>query len=171
MSSTWRQTVTSIFYGPGKAIDEDCRLPSQGRDIALAIRHSAGTRALPLVFVEGNPAKVEEIRRLLPDALYTTWKSIGETLKRAAESPPANPVVPASVFAGYSGTPLPKKLGIKPGFVVALVDAPPDFRATLGELPEGVEFRTKADARSHLILWFVKSRCPCGSSGPKRLPY
>jgi hypothetical protein len=32
---------------------------------------------------------------------------------------------------GYSGTPLPKKLGIKPGFHVSLVDAPPDVRAEL----------------------------------------
>src|SRR5262249_14684194 len=39
---------------------------------------------------------------------------------------------------GYSGTPLPKKLGIKPGHAVALVNAPADFDETLGELPEGV---------------------------------
>ena len=32
---------------------------------------------------------------------------------------------------GYSGTPLPKKLGIKPGFRVELVDAPPDVSSEL----------------------------------------
>lgn len=41
-------------------------------------------------------------------------------------------------MAGYSGTPLPKKLGIKPGHAVALVNAPDGFNATLGELPDGV---------------------------------
>jgi hypothetical protein len=41
-------------------------------------------------------------------------------------------------MAGYSGTPLPKKLGIKPGHRVALDGAPPDFSRTLGALPEGV---------------------------------
>jgi hypothetical protein len=41
-------------------------------------------------------------------------------------------------MAGYSGTPLPKKLGIKPGHDVALVNAPAGFDATLGELPDGV---------------------------------
>jgi hypothetical protein len=37
--------------------------------------------------------------------------------------------------AGYSGTPLPKKLGIKEGHRVALVEAPAGFPAILGELP------------------------------------
>ena len=41
--------------------------------------------------------------------------------------------------AGYSGTPLPKKLGIKPGAKLALVSAPGDFDRVLGQLPEGVK--------------------------------
>lgn len=35
-------------------------------------------------------------------------------------------------MAGYSGTPLPKKLGITDGTRVALVNPPPDFAQTLG---------------------------------------
>jgi len=41
-------------------------------------------------------------------------------------------------MAGYSGTPLAQKLGIKPGHQVALVRAPADFEKTLGDLPENV---------------------------------
>ncbi|HEX6371708.1 MAG TPA: hypothetical protein VF006_22495 [Longimicrobium sp.] len=41
--------------------------------------------------------------------------------------------------AGYSGTPLPGKLGIKPGHRLAFFHAPDGFAATLGALPEGVE--------------------------------
>lgn len=37
--------------------------------------------------------------------------------------------------AGYSGTPLPKKLGIKQGHTVFLVDAPEGIESVLGELP------------------------------------
>jgi hypothetical protein len=37
---------------------------------------------------------------------------------------------------GYSGTPLPRKLGIKPGQLVALVSAPDGFAESLGEWPE-----------------------------------
>jgi hypothetical protein len=44
-------------------------------------------------------------------------------------------------MAGYSGTPLPKKLGIKPGARVGLIRAPDDFEATLGELPDGATVR------------------------------
>ena len=43
--------------------------------------------------------------------------------------------------AGYSGTPLPKKLGIRPGSRLLLCDAPSGFEATLGDLPEGVQLR------------------------------
>ncbi|HEY6476925.1 MAG TPA: DUF3052 domain-containing protein [Polyangia bacterium] len=41
-------------------------------------------------------------------------------------------------MAGYSGTPLPRKLGIKPGARLGVVRPPPDFHETLGELPDGV---------------------------------
>jgi hypothetical protein len=40
--------------------------------------------------------------------------------------------------AGYSGTPLPRKLGIKPGARLGLIRPPADFTRTLGELPDGV---------------------------------
>ena len=41
-------------------------------------------------------------------------------------------------MAGYSGTPLAKKLGIRPGFSLALVEAPADFEKTLEGLPKDV---------------------------------
>jgi len=41
-------------------------------------------------------------------------------------------------LAGYSGTPLVKKLGIKAGHRVAVVDAPEGFEALLEGLPQGV---------------------------------
>ena len=41
-------------------------------------------------------------------------------------------------MAGYSATPLAKKLGIKPDCRLGLIDAPKDFARTLGELPPGV---------------------------------
>jgi hypothetical protein len=41
--------------------------------------------------------------------------------------------------AGYSGTPLPRKLGIREGCRLVVAGAPAGFAATLGELPSGVE--------------------------------
>jgi hypothetical protein len=47
-------------------------------------------------------------------------------------------VTGSAAAAGYSGTPLPRKLGITPGARVVLSGAPPDAEALLEELPEGV---------------------------------
>ena len=60
-------------------------------------------------------------------------------------------------MAGYSGTPLPKKLGIKEGTRVALVNAPKDFESELGELPENVEFIKRPTKSLDIILFFVLS--------------
>ena len=64
----------------------------------------------------------------------------------------------SSIPAGYSGTPLPKKLGIKPGSVVRLIGAPGGFLKTLGDLPEGVMVREDARGHASLTLWFLPSQ-------------
>ena len=64
--------------------------------------------------------------------------------------------------AGYSGTPLPKKLGITPGMTVALVGAPSGFAEILGELPEGAKLRAGARGRPGLVIWFVNSAAELG---------
>lgn len=63
-------------------------------------------------------------------------------------------------MAGYSGTPLPKKLGIKPAARVGLLAAPKDFKKTLGELPAGVELSDAARGTSELdvSVAFVTTR-------------
>jgi len=133
------------------------RIPSQGRDVGVALRSSPATRHVPLVFVEGSREKVAAVKAHLPDAAFTTWGRIRRDLQKALRSPPANPTVPKSNLAGYSGTPLPKKLGIAPGMKVALVGAPRGFVDGLGEIPDGVRFVEHA-ARCDLLLWFVKTR-------------
>jgi Protein of unknown function (DUF3052) len=47
------------------------------------------------------------------------------------------------VSAGYSGTPLAKKLGVKPGSKILAVNAPKDYRALLEPLPEGARIAAK----------------------------
>jgi len=61
-------------------------------------------------------------------------------------------------MAGYSETPLPKKLGIKPGHAVAFVCAPDDFARTLGELPEDVRVKSRAAGSLGVIVLFVTRR-------------
>jgi hypothetical protein len=68
--------------------------------------------------------------------------------------------------AGYSGTPLPKKLVIKEGSKVGLVGAPDGFAQALGELPDGARLRQGARG-ADLVLWFVRSALQL-KSGLKR---
>lgn len=58
-------------------------------------------------------------------------------------------------MAGYSGTPLPQKLGIKEGARVALVRAPEGFERTLKPLPDGVKLRTQARGTNDVVLFFA----------------
>jgi len=148
----WRNTPPTAF------VIDLSRMPSQGRDVAMSLRSHKATRHAPLVFVEGEPEKVERIKKHLPDAVYTTWSRIRGALKTAIAKPLVSPVVPESNLAGYSGTPLPKKLGIKPNSTVALVGAPKDFEKTLGQLPEGVKLKKQANGAYDLIIWFVRMR-------------
>ncbi len=60
--------------------------------------------------------------------------------------------------AGYSGTPLPKKLGIKPGMVVAIINEPDEFRALLEPLPEHVVFRSALRGNVDLVIAFFTQR-------------
>jgi hypothetical protein len=62
-------------------------------------------------------------------------------------------------MAGYSGTPLPKKLGIKNGHIVAFIAAPDAFAEALGPLPESVQVSTSARGDDFdVIVFFVTRR-------------
>jgi hypothetical protein len=79
-------------------------------------------------------------------------------LRKAPGQAPPEPVVPGTM-AGYSGTPLPKKLGIKPGSAVALLGAPSGFeRKTLGSLPANATVRLDTRRPFNVGLLFVRSK-------------
>jgi hypothetical protein len=154
-----RDALRTLRENPPQAMVIDLsRLPSHGRDVAIGLRSYKATRHVPLVFVGGEPPKVERIRALLPDAVYTTWENIAGALEQAIAHPPAEPVVPKSVMEAYAGTPLPRKLGLRPGSVVFLAGAPADFESTLGDLPPGATLHRHSQEGSDVTLWFTTSR-------------
>ena len=61
-------------------------------------------------------------------------------------------------MAGYSGTPLAKKLGIKPGTLLCVVNAPADYAALLDPLPENVAIVREATDGLDIVHLFVKRR-------------
>lgn len=60
-------------------------------------------------------------------------------------------------MAGYSETPLTKKLGIKEGSSVLSVNAPKHFRELLEPWPDGAKLVTKAKGEHDVIVYFTKS--------------
>ncbi len=85
-------------------------------------------------------------------------------MKRASKSrkPAAAPASPA----GYSGTPLPKKLGINADSTVLLIEAPDGFEATLGPIESGAKLVRSSRTPADLVLLFVRSE----SEYVKKLP-
>lgn len=150
--------INALASDPPAAIVIDLsRLPSQGRDFALMIRQRKGTRHIPLVFVDGDPGKVDKIKELLPDACYTTWRHISETLIDAIDHSPSDPIVHESTFAAYTGKPLVEKLGIKPNFSIVTVNEPQGFEKNLDPLPSGVRISHQKTDACDLSIWFCSS--------------
>jgi hypothetical protein len=61
-------------------------------------------------------------------------------------------------MAGYSGTPLPQKLGIKPGMTVVTINAPTNYRRLLGTIPESAIFSDRLKPDSGFVHVFIKKR-------------
>jgi hypothetical protein len=59
-------------------------------------------------------------------------------------------------MAGYSGTPLVQKIGIKPGYRLVLRNHPPSFLRDLGKLPDGVTSRSSGKA--NVVVYFTDRR-------------
>src|SRR5437879_13670779 len=61
-------------------------------------------------------------------------------------------------MAGYSGTPLPQKLGIKPGLTVVTINTPANYRRLLGAIREGVTFSDYLKPDSSFVHVFINKR-------------
>ncbi|HVS91593.1 MAG TPA: hypothetical protein VHE59_06150 [Mucilaginibacter sp.] len=59
---------------------------------------------------------------------------------------------------GYSGTPLAKKLGIKDGFYIDLINAPDYYLQLFTDLPPNLYFDPKEDIKIDFIHFFTKSK-------------
>jgi hypothetical protein len=64
----------------------------------------------------------------------------------------------ASAQAGYSGTPLAKKLGYKPNYCAVALNAPEGYQSLLNPLPAGVSFERAASNKTDLVHLFVSEK-------------
>jgi CheY-like chemotaxis protein len=147
----WRESPPDAF------VIDLSRLPSHGREIAIALRQSPRTRQVPIVFCDGTDEKIDRIRRDLPDAAYCSLSKLLSSLRKAIANPPLNPVKPVQMMDRYASRTAAQKLGIGASSTVALFDPPRDVLTILGALPSGVEFVEESDdGKASVTLCFVR---------------
>ena len=149
-NGSWRSMRESP---PLAAIIDLTRMPSHGRYVAAELRAQKSLRHIPIVFVDGDPEKVERIRKELPDAVYTSRARLASVLKRV--KPPSDPIVPPRMMNRTDRT-TAQKLGIAKGARVALVDPPADYLRVLGTLPADTSLEEDPEEALPLTLWFVR---------------
>jgi len=151
------------------------RLPSHGREIAGYFRRAKATRQVPILFVDGDAERISRAKQLIPDAEFGKWEKIESALKKASRRKLAKPVVPGTM-AGYSGTPLPKKLGIREKYNVLLVNAPERFERKLEPMPAGAEYISDPRRAQTAVLFalsqaeLVREFRPLVKALPERTP-
>jgi len=150
VNGSWRSLRESP---PLAAVIDLTRMPSHGRWVAAGIRATKSIRHIPIVFVDGDREKVASIRKMLPDAVYTSRSRLASALKRV--KPLADPVAAPQMMNRTDRT-TAEKLGIKAGARVALIDPPPDYVRVLGKLPQDVSLEEEPEETLPLTLWFVR---------------
>ncbi|MGH7676826.1 MAG: DUF3052 domain-containing protein [Gemmatimonadaceae bacterium] len=70
--------------------------------------------------------------------------------------------------AGYSGTPLVRKLGVHVGTTVVAIGAPPNYASLLGPLPLEARITTRAAKKPSFVHLFVTSRTRLSAELKKR---
>ncbi|MGC9947068.1 MAG: hypothetical protein ABSF64_11935 [Bryobacteraceae bacterium] len=147
------------------------RLPSHGREVATFFRGQKATRRIPIVFVGGAAEKVEAIRKVLPDAVYTVPERLRSALRAAWARPRTalpHPIVPAQMMARYASRSAAQKLGIREGATAAVIDPPRNYASVIGELPAGAALEETGGSawRCPTTLWFVHDAAACREALP-----
>ena len=138
-------------------IDLD-RAPARGRDIALALRQRVATRRIPIVFVATDRSVFGQLKALPLETMHAAPEDVVTAVASALAMPLSGTAPPPAATAGYSGTPLPRKLGIKTGMRVVLVKPPDGFAAVLEPLPADVALRSTNRGARDVTIWFTRSR-------------
>jgi hypothetical protein len=170
-SVDYKQPVSSYrevrLHLPDAIVIDLSRLPSHGREVAVFLRGSKATRHVPIVFVDGDPEKIESVRRVLPDAAYTPISRLRITLRSAIANPPVNPLKPAQMMERWGSRTTAQKLGIAKNSRVFVVDPPSGYSRAVGELPEGAVFEEDSAEGCAVSLWFVHGIAEFQSALPR----
>ena len=153
--------------GAAAVVIDLSKLPSHGGAIAAWVRGTKSLRHLPIVFVNGDPVKVERMKQKIPDAVYTGQRGLPAALRRAIrEGAPAHPVIPPQMMESTRST--AEKMGIRPGDRVAVLDAPRGYAQILGPLPPGATLLEDAAGDCAVVIWFIHDATGYRAALPQR---
>jgi hypothetical protein len=155
--NTSRLIGTIKEHTPAAIVIDLDRLPSHGRAVAAALRSSASTRGIPIVFAGGIEQKIAAAREELPDAIFAPWKTIVTAIRRALKTQLANPAKPRTYMERYTGAGLARKLGLQTAIPCALIGAPEGFEEAIEGLPQDFAFQSRIAAGTKLVIWFVRT--------------
>src|SRR5262249_11262738 len=99
--------------------------------------------------------QIRESRRLLCDGKVRLKWSLQNSVSRKRKSRPRDSPSEVRLMAGYSGTPLSKKLGLKPDALLALLSAPASLLASLAPMPEGVRVASELGAETYDVILLI----------------
>lgn len=152
---------------PDAIVIDLSRMPSQGREVGVFFRGAKKTRHVPLVYVGGEPEKVEKNRKVLPDATYTSLPKVRSAVKEAIAHPPENPFVPTQMMDRFADRTAAQKIGIGKDYRVFVVDPPVDYARAVGKLPEGASYDEESSEGCAVTLWFVRDLAEFHSMLPR----
>ena len=140
---------------PDAVVIDLTRLPSHGREVGAWLRETKKTRHIPIIYVDGEPEKVERIRSVLPGAIFTSRSRLRSALQSALRKGAQNAALPPPAIVRFGGRTAAQKIGIKAGMKVAAMDAVAGYEELLGALPDEVEFFEDPAKPQDLTLWFI----------------
>lgn len=150
--SSYKEVRTSP---PDAIVIDLSRRPSHGKEVAVFLRGSKATRHIPIIFVGGEPEKMEGVRRVLPDAVFTPMSRLRSALRNAIANPPADPLKPAQMMDRFGSRTTAQKLGMVEDSRVFVVDPPSGYTRAIGDLPSGATFEEESPKGCKLALWFI----------------
>lgn len=146
------------------------RLPSHGRAVAAGLWEAKHRRVIPVIFVGGQPDKIAAARKMFPAATYCRRDELLDVLKHVEAgmvTVPVEATLKRPSNSGYSGKPLPQKLGLAAGQRVAFLHVPGDWNDLIGLLPADVTQFAKPVKDLDLAVLFVTERRVLAREFPK----
>ncbi|HYZ87048.1 MAG TPA: hypothetical protein VE621_21715 [Bryobacteraceae bacterium] len=140
------QTIRSV--NPEALLIDLTRMPSNGRAVASVLRSQRSTCHIPILFVGGEPQKVEKALADAPGSQWCEWENIAKAIPKLLAT------APKTVAKHHSEVPVAKKLNLLGGKTICVLNAPESFLALL-ESVDGLTVHDQLNRKFDSVLLFT----------------